>query len=129
MANTVQKLTKKQEAFAVEYITNGKIAVEAYKKVYDVSPDASINQLYVNAHKVVHNDKVSLRIHQLEMQTYSEHVLTVEERKRLLTQQAKDGDIRAIDLLNKMESVYVDKVEHSGTIVKRTVNLNPTKDK
>ena len=120
------KLTEKQEAFAVEYIMNGRIAVEAYEKVYDVSEDASRNQLYVNAHKVLHNDKVSLRIHQLEMEEYSAHVLNIEERKRLLTKQAKDGDIRAIDLLNKMEGVYIDKVEHSGAIVKRTINVNPT---
>lgn len=120
------KLTEKQEAFALEYIMNGRIAVEAYEKVYDVSEDASRNQLYVNAHKVLHNDKVSLRIHQLEMAEYSAHVLNIEDRKRLLTKQAKDGDIRAIDLLNKMEGVYIDKVEHSGAIVKRTINVNPT---
>ena len=38
MAN---QLTPKQEAFALEYIMNGKIAVDAYTTVYDTKEDAS----------------------------------------------------------------------------------------
>lgn len=105
------KLTTKQEEFALEFILNGRIAVDAYEKVYDVKKDASKNQLYVNAHKVLHNDKVSLRIHQLEMEQYSEHIITIEERKRLLTKWSKEGDIKAVDMLNKMDNVYTEKIE------------------
>lgn len=105
------KLTAKQEAFALEYYLNGKIAIDAYQKVYDVKKDASKNQLYVNAHRVLKNNKVSLRIHQLEMAEYSEHILTIEERKQLLTKMSKDGDIKAIDLLNKMDNVYTEKID------------------
>ena len=61
---TEQKLTEKQENFALEYIMNGKDATAAYEKVYD-SKTESKNSLYVSAHKVLHNSKVSIRIHQL----------------------------------------------------------------
>lgn len=104
------KLTAKQEAFAVAYILNGCDATSAYKEVYDVSPDAKIEGIYVAAHRVLKNTKVSLRVHELQMMEYSDHVLTIEERKRMLTDKAKDGlnneGLKAVDMLNRMDGVY-----------------------
>ncbi len=108
------KRTEKQENFALEYFLNGRDATEAYKKVYDTTTD-SMNTIYVSAHKVLHNPKVSLRIHQLEIEQYSKHILSVEERKILLTEWAKKGDGKAVDMLNKMDGVYVEKQEITAT--------------
>jgi len=108
------KLTEKQELFAIEYVLNGGIAAEAYRKVYDSKTDSD-SSIYVQAHDVLHNSKVALRIHELQMQEYSPHILTIEERKKLLTKWAKEGDGKSIDMLNKMEGIYTEKLEVRAT--------------
>ena len=35
----------------------------------------------------------------------------------------------ALDLLGRYHGIFTDKVETSGTIVKRIINVNPTKSK
>jgi len=108
------KLTEKQELFAIEYVLNGGTAAEAYRKVYDSKTDSD-SSIYVQAHDVLHNSKVALRIHELQMQEYSPHILTIEERKKLLTKWAKEGDGKSIDMLNKMEGIYTEKLEVRAT--------------
>jgi len=105
-----QPLTPKQEAFAVTYLLNGGDATAAYKEVYNVKEDAKIEGLYVDAHKVLRNPKVALRVHQLQMDSYSPHILSLDEAKRMLTNKAKvalntDG-LKALDMLNKMCGHY-----------------------
>ena len=87
--------------------------------------------IWREAHAVRHNPKVSARIDELRKQRYSKKILTIDERKVILSELIIDGDTKAMDILNKMEGIYVEKkqVEHSGTIVKRTINVNPTKKK
>ena len=99
------KLTDKQEAFAVEFIMNGRNATAAYRKIYDTKTDKDC-VVWVAAHKVLHNNKVSIRVKELSMVEHSEHILTIQERKRLLSTYSLQGDIKSIDLLNKMEDVY-----------------------
>jgi len=112
-----QLLTAKQEMFAVTYVLNGGDATNAYKEVYDVAEDTKINSIYVNAHKVLHNNKVSLRVHELQMMEYSTHILTIEERKRLLSKWAKKGDGKSIDMLNRMEGVYIEKMQVEEKVI------------
>jgi phage terminase small subunit len=123
------KRTEKQENFALEFMLNGKDASAAYRKVYDTKAEG--NTLWVAASKLLHSNKVSQRVHELEMQEFSDQILTIEERKKLLTKVAKNGDIKAVDMLNKMDGIYIEKkqVEHSGQIIKRIINVNPTKKK
>jgi len=109
------KLTDKQELFAVEYVLNGGVAAEAYRKVYDSKTDSD-SSIYVQSHKVLHNSKVSLRVHELQMQKLSPHILSIKERKIILSNHSKKGDMKALDLLNKMESVYVEKHEHDVSL-------------
>ena len=112
-----QLLTYKQEMFAVTYVLNGGDATNAYKEVYNVGEETTINSIYVNAHKVLHNDKVSLRVHELQMMEYSVHILTIEERKRLLSKWAKKGDGKSIDMLNKMEGIYIEKMQVEEKVI------------
>ena len=52
------------------------------------------------------------------MEQYSKHILSIEERKILLTEWAKNGDGKAIEMLNKMDGVYREKkqLELTGDI-------------
>ena len=104
-------LTSKQEAFAVEYILNGGNATQAYYEVYNVKKDAHKGQVWTNAHKVLHNDKVSTRIKELRQSSYEKGEMSIEERKKLLATLARGGDIKAVDILNKMDGAYIEKVE------------------
>ena len=120
------KLTDKQENFAIEYNLNGGNASAAYRKCYDVGENATDGSIWVNAHKVLHNTKVDVRIHELRKQRFSTKILSIDERKQILSELSLDGDTKALDLLNKMEGVYIDKVEHSGMTIQRIIKVNPS---
>jgi len=123
-----QTLTDKQEGFAVSFVMNGGDATAAYRENY-AHENMKPSTLWRNAHEARHHDKVSTRIHELRLKTMTSKILTIKERKQLLSERAMDGDNKALDLLNKMEGVYVEKsqIEHSGQVVQRTINVNPTK--
>ena len=122
-------LTDKQENFAISYVTNGGNATQAYRDNYDVGETTSDNTVWVAAHKVLHNDKVSTRIAELRKSKFSPKILTLEERKTILSDMAIEGDLKALDILNKMDGAYTEKIEHSGEVnSKRTIVLNPTKN-
>jgi len=104
-------LTDKQEAFAIEYNLNGGNATAAYKKCYDVGENATDGSMWVAAHNVLHNAKVSVRVDELRKQRFSKKILSVEERKILLSELIIGGEIKAHEILNKMEGVYVEKVQ------------------
>ncbi len=114
----MSKLTDKQENFAIAYVSNGGNATQAYKECYDVGSTATNNSIWVAAHKVLHNDKVSIRIDELRKQRFSKKILSIEERKIILSELGIEGDKNAIDLLNKMEGIYIEKkqLEHTGEL-------------
>lgn len=129
--STKKILTDKQENFAITYVTNGGDASDAYRKCYDVGEDTKETTIWVNAHKLLHTTKVSQRIDELRSQKFSGKILTLEQRKVILSELAEAGDTKAVDLLNKMDGVYIEKkeVEHKGQIVHRNIIVNPTKGK
>lgn len=100
------KLTPKQEAFAVEFVINGGNATAAYKKTYEVTEHTKESTIYTDAYKVAHRPQVALKIHQLRMMQSSPLVLSVEERKIILSEAARDGDHKAMDMLNRMDGAY-----------------------
>lgn len=110
------KLTEKQEAFAVTYVSNGGNATQAYLDTYDVKPDTKKSSIWKDAHLLVYHPKIAPRIDELRKLKFNGKVLTIEQRKTILSEMAEMGDTKALDLLNKMEGVYIDKVEHSGKI-------------
>ena len=121
-------LTQKQENFCLEYIKCGN-ASEAYRRSYNAEKmkDATITN---NAYKLLENNDIATRVQELRERATSSAILTVEQRKELLTKIAqnvtfdKDGnagfsDARgAIDLLNKMDGLYIQKnqTELSGVV-------------
>ncbi len=113
------KLTEKQENFALEYVLNGGNASGAYRKAYDVGEDTLEATVWNNAHEVMKNPKVSARIDARRKQKYSRKVMSIEERRIKLTEWIEEGNSKALDMLNKMDGVYVEKQEinHSGSVV------------
>ena len=123
---SVKKITHKQEIFAIEYIMNGGNASDAYRAAYNVKKSTKPASIWREAHNVLHNIKVTSRINELREMTYGGHILSIQERKELLSRWAENGSIKAIDILNKMENVYVKKIDHSGKIHARFIlNLMP----
>lgn len=128
MPKTQVKLTPKQEAFALEYVMNGKDATKAYREVYDTKTDNDAT-VWRNAHNVKSHNKVSTRIHQLEMQEFDSAIITIEERKKLLTTWIKEGNEKAVEILNKMEGVYIEKIKLDAEVKATNTVINVVEDK
>ncbi len=109
------KLTEKQENFALEYVLNGGNATAAYRKCYDVGENTLDTTIWRNAHDAVSNAKVSARIDEYRKQKFSAKVMSIEERKVKLTEWIEGGDSKALDMLNKMDGVYIEKQEITAT--------------
>ena len=109
------KLTEKQENFALEYVLNGGNATAAYRKCYDVGETTLETTVWNNAHILLKNTKVSARIDERREQKYSGKVMSIEERRMKLTEWIHDGNNKALDMLNKMDGVYVEKQEITAT--------------
>lgn len=62
-----EALTPKQAAFAAAFFECGN-AAEAYRRAYDVAPDAKDGWLYVEACQLLDNPKVALRLQELRAQ-------------------------------------------------------------
>jgi phage terminase small subunit len=54
-------LTEKQEAFALAFLETGN-AAEAYRRAYDVAPDAKDGWIYVEACQLLDHPKIALRL-------------------------------------------------------------------
>lgn len=59
------RLTPKQAKFAALYVELGN-ASEAYRRAYDVKPDAVPEGIHVDACKLLAKPKVALRVHELQ---------------------------------------------------------------
>lgn len=71
-----QRLTDKQDAFALAYVETGN-AAEAYRRAYDVSESARDGWLYVEACQLLDNPKVALRIEELQAQAQRLSIYTL----------------------------------------------------
>jgi len=105
------------ENFCLEIVQSGN-GTEAYKKAgYKVKSD---NAAAVGAAKLLRKAKVQQRIAELRSEMDSHKIMDAAERRELLTRFARDEDtgktdrLRAMDLLNKMDGVYINKTQISG---------------
>ena len=62
---TVLGLTTKQEAFALAFVETG-IATEAYRRAYDVTQEANVSWVHVEACQLLDHPKVAQRVKQLQ---------------------------------------------------------------
>jgi len=112
----MKKLTGKQEVFAQAYVLNGGNASDAYRQSYSWA-GMSKSALRVEAMRTLALPHVSLTIDELRLPVRKEAIASIEKRKVWLTNLIDDDyarntdKLRAIDLLNQMEAVYITKIE------------------
>jgi phage terminase small subunit len=118
-------LTPKQEAF-VQNIIQGMNQADAYRSAYSCK-NMSDNAIYVNASKLAADTKVKLRLKELRDELAKPSIMTAQERLEWLTQRIEDEEVdinaklKAIDIMNKMQGEYVQKVE---TELKNAVSIH-----
>ena len=125
-----RKLTPKQEAFAIAYVLNGGNATGAYRKSYSWQ-GMSDNALGVEACRTLALPSVSLRVQELRQPMIQEAVASIEERKKLLSEAVRKGlgdgkmtpkdGLRAVDLLNQMDGLYVTKTESKNAVIVKLI--------
>lgn len=72
------KLTPKQEAFALAYVETGN-AAEAYRRAYDVKAATTHSSIYVAASRMLDNPKIILRVEELQAQAVELCLYTVKD--------------------------------------------------
>ena len=114
------KLNARQKAFCEYYVASGNATESAI--------NAGYKEKYagVNADKLLKNTNIQKYIEELQEKTKTSRIMTAIERREFLTSMIKDGAVKdtdrlkALDILNKMDGEYTQKVEVNGNI-----NSNP----
>jgi hypothetical protein len=111
----------RHEKFA-QGIASGLSQRKAYRAAFPNSKKWKDETVDVKASELKKNDKVLVRLEELAQQTTSKAVMTITQRKEWLseliesaTEETKDK-LKAVDILNKMDGAYVEKVEVAGQI-------------
>lgn len=115
-------LTAKQEKF-VQNIVRGMSQIDAYKDAYDAE-GMSDNAISREASLLMKNPKIAQRHKELGQGAVNKTIMTAQERLEYLTDIIKgiereqdevpadlNTKIRAIDIMNKMQGEYVQKIE------------------
>lgn len=125
-------LTPKQEKFAQAVALDGLNYTDAYRSAYntDTMSDKTVNE---KASLLKDNDKIRTRIKELREETMTPKVMSAQKRKERLTEVINDPDIdinaklKAIDLLNKMDGEYVQKIA-AEVQTETTINIELVDD-
>jgi len=118
-------LTPKQEKF-VQNIIQGMSQADAYRSAYSTK-NMSDKTIHEAASRLVADSKVSARLGELRGQLTKQTIMTAQERLEWLTERIADEEVdinaklKAIDIMNKMQGEYVQKVEANVT---NEVNIN-----
>ena len=108
-------LTAKQEKF-VQGIIEGKSQAEAYRAAYSCK-NTSDKTIWENASRLMADSKVKARVAELRDRIVGESIMTAQQRMEWLTELIHSEDestvdkLRAVDIMNKMQGEYVQKVE------------------
>lgn len=112
-------VTERQEKFCLEMVRCGN-ATEAYKAAgYKPKSRHAAEAL---GSRLLRNDEVNERIAKLRQQMGNPKIMDAEERRVRLSEIAKnratkdENVIKAIDTLNKMDCLYVQKTQLSGSV-------------
>lgn len=109
-------LTDKQEKFAQGVALEGLSLSDAYRAAYDTSrmKDKTINE---RASVLAKDSKIATRIAELRDTLVTPKIMTAQQRMEWLTELINNTEegttdrLRAIDIMNKMQGEYVQKVE------------------
>ena len=108
-------MNRKQEIFCEEFVKSGN-AAEAYKLAgYKASSAKSAAN---SASRLLENVGICSRIAELREKAADAQILDAKQRRIMLSEIAKSGKaivaIKAIDTLNKMDGLYINKTQLSG---------------
>lgn len=120
-----QQLTPKQEAFALAFFETGN-AAEAYRRSYDVAPDAKDHWIYVEAGQLLDHPDIALRVKSLQAQAERHSIYTrgkalqeyEDARKTALTLGNPSAMVSAINgkvKLCGLEAPAKTKVDHTSS--------------
>ena len=117
-------LTPKQEVF-VQKIVEGMTQADAYRSAYSTK-NMSDKTIHEAASRLMADSKISARVSELREQIDTRAIMTAQERLEWLTgiingEEDINAKLKAIDIMNKMQGEYVQKVEAE---VKNAVNIN-----
>ena len=112
-------LTPKQELF-VQGIIKGMTQADAYRNAYNCKrmTDKCIHE---EASKLMTNPKISQRVQELRDQIDKSNIMTAQKRLEWLTELINNNEetttdkLKAIDIMNKMQGEYVQKVQAEVT--------------
>lgn len=107
-------LTPKQEKF-VKCLVEGMSQADAYRAAYSTK-NMSDKTIYEAASRLASDSNVSARLSELRGQLTKETIMTAQKRLEWLTEVINSEEdinakLKAIDLMNKMQGEYVQKVE------------------
>lgn len=108
-------LTAKQEKF-VQGIIEGKSQADAYRSAYP-NQKMSDKTIWECASKLMANPKVITRLNELRNQMMTSTIMSAQARLEWLTnlihneEEGTNEKLKAIDIMNKMQGEYVQKVE------------------
>lgn len=126
----MRKPTPKQENFCKCIALDGMSYVDAYRNSYSTK-NMSDEAIYVEASNLANNPKIALRISELAKEANSPKIMSAIKRKERLTQFADSEDpnvaMKAIDLLNKMDGEYIQKIE-AQVQTETTINIELVDD-
>ena len=114
------KLNARQKSFCEFYVASGNATESAIKAGYKEKYAG------VNADKLLKNTNIQKYIEELQEKAKGNRIMTAIERREFLTSMIKDRAVKdtdrlkALDILNKMDGEYTQKVEVNGNI-----NSNP----
>lgn len=115
-------LTPKQELF-VQKIIEGMSQADAYRSAYSCK-NMSDKTVWESASRLMADSKVSARVKELREQLTSKTIMTAQERLEWLTDRIADESVdinaklKAIDIMNKMQGEYVQKIEGNVNLTK-----------
>lgn len=108
-------LTPKQEQFA-QSIVSGMSQADAYRSAYSTKRMAD-KTIWENASRLMADSKVKARVQELRDKIATEAVMSAQERLEWLSEAiqsegvAINDKLKAIDIMNKMQGEYTQKVQ------------------
>lgn len=115
-------LTPKQEKF-IQGIVDGLSQADAYRAAYDCLK-MSDNAIYREASLLMSNPKVAQRLADISAKADKSTIMTAQKRLEWLTELIIDNEtdvnakLKAIDIMNKMQGEYTQKIEGNLSVTK-----------
>ena len=126
-------LTDQQENFARAIALEGMNQSDAYRACYNTETERQAT-VWDAASKLANHPEVSKRISELRGESASSQVMSATKRKEKLTEFIADPNVdvnaklKAIDLLNKMDGEYIQKIAAEVKAETTVINIELVDD-